>query len=163
MRTLIAVIENHPEPKTSFGSDLSKKLGIPVFDMSKYILKYGSLTNDRGTSYAWLMMLNDIGINETVILDNAEANDALKLSKSFKKKIVFLPNSESNRLTYGWIGQISEKSMLKTWVSNTVCPEVIKTKAEIINNMKPDEIIFENPAGPNPHWIWKIGHLLKLQ
>lgn len=151
MKTLIAIIENSTDIKSTFGTLLSKKIGVPLSDLNSYRAKYGS-----DGSKAFTMLLIDIGLRETVILDHANASDALKLSKNFGKKIVFLPNNTNNFLIYGWLGQISKKPMLKTWYSGMVPPPDIKNKAELINEMNSDLILLEDQINRDNHWLWRI-------
>jgi len=153
MKTLISIIENSPGTKTTFGSDLSKKTGIPVFDLSTYRAKYGP-----EEAKVWANLLNDVGMSQNVILDNANAQDALTYSQKskFDKKIVFLPHSQSNILTFGWLGEISKTLKFRTWHSNTNCPMEIQKKANFINEMGPDNILLENPKGQDSFWIYKI-------
>ena len=153
MRTLISVIENSPGEKSSFGSALSKKTGIPVYDLSIYNAKYG--TNSK----AWTMMLIDIGLKETVILNNANQSDALKLSKSFGITIVFLPTGENNKLTHHWMGVITRGSTALK--SPIVTPEAVKIKAQLINQINPILILSEDLPNRENHWIWRISEALK--
>lgn len=153
MKTLISIIENSPGEKSSFGTALSKKTGIPVYDLSTYNAKYG--TNSK----AWSMMLTEIGLKETVIFNNANQSDALKLSKSFGKTIVFLPMGENNKLTHRWIGVISRGST--SLKSPIVTPESVKINAEIINQINPVLILSEDYLHRENYWIWRITESLK--
>ena len=153
MKTLIAIIGNNPGEKSTFGSSLSKKTGIPVFDSGMYNAKYGANTK------VWL--LSNMELKTNVILDNSNAPEVLKLSKSFGRTIVFLPMGENNKLTFGWLGQISKKPMGKTWVSNRTCPDDIKNKAESINEINSDLVLYEDLPDRENHLIWRITEALK--
>lgn len=160
MKTIILIIESGSATKSIFGAALSKKTGVALFDLSQYRAKYRTLPSGTGYPKAAEELLSDISKHEIAILDNSFALDALNISRAFNKKIVYLPDSRENVLTYGWIGEIFPKLGCRTWKSHTECPQNIKNKAELIKNMNPDFIFLDN-VGAAEHFIWRIGQIIK--
>ena len=99
MKTLVAIIENYPYTKTTFGAVLSKASGIPLFDVDKYLTKhtatrYGPLVSLRN---AWEDLLNDIGKHERAIVENMPTGTITeKVYGLFGHKIIVLSEGVHN-------------------------------------------------------------------
>ena len=157
MRTLIAIIENSEGSKTSFGTNLSGITKIPKFELSTYTAKYGAQFTE---SQIWALLLNSIGLKPTVIFDNTNAENALRLSKYFERKVVFLERGENNSLTSDCLRMLSNGGYW-TIKANDKYPEAIINKAEIIRQMNPSITLLNDLPDRDNHMIWRIQNFMQ--
>jgi len=160
MKTLIAIIENYPANKSTFGSVLSKQTGIAIFDLKQYLAKYANAPGGTGEQKALDELVADMSLKETVILDRTGTTTALKVSQNFDRKIIFLSQGQNNSLAYRCFKESKHEPGIKSSAKKANYTGMPKHMAENVKKMKPYFVIGEC-MGTAEYLVGKIEQQLR--